>query len=218
MRPQYSISIPPTSEPITLAQASDHLRVDSTDDQSYISDLISVAREYFDAVTGRSSAPATYVLTAETWEDLFDPSRQQERGLLRNNGFDYSNLNYSNFSNYVIQIFRTPLVSVQSIKYYDATTGNLTTLDPTQYRVITGAEPGRVQLVESQPAIKDRIDAIQITFVAGNDSPPAMSRHGIKMLVANFYEQRVPIAFASASEIPYTLRAIIENQKVGGHF
>ena len=194
MRPQYSITVAPTSEPITLSQASDHLRVDSTDDQSYISDLISVAREYFDAVTGRSSAPATYVLTAENWEDVF-------HGL-----------------SYAIPIYRSPLVSVTSVKYHAATSGTLTTLDPSEYRVITSAEPGRVQLVNSPPAISDRIDAIQITFVAGNDCPPAMSRHGIKMLVANFYEQRVPIAFASATEIPYTLRAIIENQKIGGHF
>ena len=194
MRPQYSITVAPTSEPITLSQASDHLRVDSTDDQSYISDLISVAREYFDGVTGRSSAPTTYVLTAENWEDVF-------HGL-----------------SYAIPIYRTPLVSVSSIKYYAASTGTLTTLDPSEYRVITGAEPGRVQLLNSPPAIFDRIDAIQITFIAGNDCPHAMSRHGIKMLVANFYDQRVPIAFASATEIPYTLRAIIENQKIGGHF
>jgi hypothetical protein len=45
-----------------------------------------------------------------------------------------------------------------------------------------------------------------------------MSRHAIKMLVANFYEQRVPLAFASSTEIPYTLRALIETQKIGGNF
>jgi len=211
MRPQYSISTAPTSEPITLAQASDHLRVDSTEDQSYISELISVAREYFDAVTGRSSAIATYVLTAETWEDLFNPSRRQmaETGI-------YSQ-SYQ-YSGYVIPIYRTPLLSVTSVKYYAPDAASLTTMSASGYRVVTGAEPGRIQLVDAPPSIDDRIDAIQITFTAGADTAPAMSKHAIRMLVANFYEQRTPISFAAASEVPYTLKSIIEAQKIGGNF
>lgn len=204
MRPQYSISVAPTSEPITLLQASDHLRVDSTEDQSYIKELISVAREYFDAVTGRSSAIATYVLTAETWESLFDPRHDV--------------CDIPRYSGYVIPIYRTPLLSVESIKYYAPEAETLTTMSASDYRVITGAEPGRIQLKDSPPSVDDRIDAIQITFKAGADCAPAMSRHAIKMLVANFYEQRAPISFASASEIPFTLKTIIEAQKIGGYF
>ena len=211
MRPQYSISTAPTSEPITLAQASDHLRVDSTEDQSYISELISVAREYFDAVTGRSSAIATYVLTAETWEDLFNPSRRKT-----NERNTYAEVN--EYNGYVIPIYCTPLLSVTSVKYYAPDATSLTTMSASAYRVITGAEPGRIQLVDSPPSIDDRIDAIQITFTAGADTAPAMSKHAIKMLVANFYEQRTPISFAAASEIPYTLKSIIEAQKIGGNF
>jgi len=211
MRPQYSISIAPTSEPITLAQASDHLRVDSTDDQSYINDLIPVAREYFDSTTGRSSAIATYVLTAATWEDLFNPSRRQS------NQRDYAD-QVTEYNGYVIPLYRTPLLSVDSVKYYAPDGVALTTMSASEYRVITGAEPGRIQLVNSPPAIHDRIDAIQITFKAGTATPTALSKHAIKMLVGNFYEQRTPISFATASEIPYTLRAIIENQKIGGYF
>lgn len=203
MRPQYSISIAPISEPITLKQASDHLRVDSTDDQVYINDLIPVAREYFDAITGRSSALATYILTAPTWEDLFNPTRRD---------------GVTVFNNYEIPIYRTPLVSVDSIKYYANDSETLTTMSASDYRVITGAEPGRIQIKDSPPSVEDRIDAIQITFKAGVDAAPAMSKHAIKMLVANFYEQRAPIAFASASEIPYTLKSIIEAQKIGGNF
>lgn len=205
MRPQYSITTAPTSEPITLAQASDHLRVDSTEDQSYISDLISVAREYFDAVTGRSSAVTTYVLTAETWEDLFSP--------MRRNNDTYG------LSAYAIPLYRTPLLTVDSVKYYAPDATSLTTMSASLYRVITGAEPGMLQLKDSPPSIDDRIDAIQITFTAGADTAPAMSKHAIRMLVANFYEQRAPIIIGNiVNEIPYTLKSIIENQKIGGNF
>jgi len=196
MRPQYSTSVAPNSEPITLAQASDHLRVDSTDDQIYISDLISVAREYFDSVTGRASAEATYTLTAESWENIISCS-----------------------ATYEIPIYRAPLVSVSSVKYYAPDESSLTTMETTAYRVVTGAEPGRIQLISSPPSVDNRIDAIQITFVAGNDSPPAMSKHAIKLLTANYYDQRAPIVTGTiATEIPYTLRSLIDNQKIGGHF
>ena len=196
MLPQYSITVNPYSEPISLAQASDHLRVDSTDDQSYISDLISVAREYFDSVTGRASAETTYLLTAESWGGLFNC-----------------------LSTYEIPIFRSPLASVSSVQYYASGATVLTTMPTTDYRVITGAEPGRIQLASSPPAVDDRIDAIQITFVAGNDCPPAMSKHAIKMLVSNYYDQRAPIVTGTiATEIPYTLKSLIENQKIGGYF
>jgi len=201
MRPHYSITAQPDAEPITLAQASEHLRVDSTEDQAYISDLIPVAREYFDALTGRASAIATYVMTAETWEDLF-----------------YQIGRIENTSAYVIPIYRTPLLSVTSVKYYAPDADTLTTMSASDYRVITTAEPGMIQLKNSPPSVDDRIDAIQITFTAGTDCAPAMSKHAIRMLVAHFYENRAPVAYASTYEIPFTLKALIENQKIGGFF
>ena len=195
MRPQYSITVQPASEPISLQQASDHLRVDSTDDREYIADLIPVAREYFDAITGRASAVASYLLTAGSWADLLTGS-------------------YGD----VIEFHRSPLVSIESVSYFAPDATEMTVMDVGLYRAITGADTGRLQFTETPPSIASRIDAVSIAFTAGTDSPPAMSKHAIKMLVANFYEQRVPIAFASASEIPYTLRALIENQRIGGHF
>lgn len=201
MRPQYSISAQPNSEPIALNQASEHLRVDSTEDQTYIRDLISVAREYFDALTGRSSATTSYVLTAETWEDLFCQTGR-----------------INNTSAYVIPLYRTPLLTVESIKYYAPDASSLTTINAGDYRVITGAEPGMIQFKDSPPSVDDRIDAIQIAFTAGSDCAPAMCKHAIRMLVAHFYENRTPIAFASSSEIPFTLKSLIENQKIGGFF
>jgi uncharacterized phiE125 gp8 family phage protein len=205
MRPHISIINPPTSEPITLAQASAHLRVDSDDDQAYISELIAVAREYFDSMTGRSSAEIEYLLTGARWEDLMeidmtDPLRAipLERRLMR--------------------LYRTPLIDVKSIKFYAPDSDELTEMDVDDYRVITTSEPGAIQLKGVPPDIAERPDAIQIEFVAGSDCASAMAKHAIRMLTAHFYEQRTPVAFAAVTEIPFTLRAIIENQKIRGHF
>ena len=205
MRPQYTPLTSPAAEPISVQQACDHLRIDSNDDLAYIGDLIPVAREYFDSMTGRASAEIQYQLTASTWADLFD---QTPTEALKSVPRD----------KYSILLFRTPLVSVESVKYYAQGATVLTTMSANDYRVVTTAQPGILQLIVDPPAIEDRVDAIQITFTAGNDCPPAMSKHAIRMLTAHFYEQRTPVAFTSVAEIPFTLRAIIDNQRIRGHF
>jgi hypothetical protein len=205
MRPHYTVTQCPAAEPVTGDQAAAHCRIDSTDDLAYVSDLVAVAREYFDGMTGRSSARMSYLLTAARWEDLFDKVPSE-------------NNRYAPRDLYAIPIFRTPLVSVESVKYYAPDAETLTTMSADDYRVSTATEPGVIQLVGEPPETADRVDAIQIAFTAGNDCTSAMSKHAIKMLVAHFYEQRTPVAFTSVQQIPFTLQAIIDNQRVRGHF
>jgi hypothetical protein len=214
MRPQYSIVTQPASEPITYAQAADHLRVDSTADVQYITDLIPVAREYVDSITGRASSQTTFKVIAGSWQDLFEATSPD--------GESYLDPRYGTTARIsgqqVIPLWRTPLISVSNVKYYAPDAASLTTMSSALYNVVTSAEPGRIHIPDSLPAVDDRIDAIQITFVAGNASPPAVSRHCVKMLVAHLYENRMPVAFASCNEIPYTLKDLITNQKTGGFF
>ena len=195
MRPAYTITSQPSCEPITYDQAAAHCRVDSTDDQAYISDLIPVAREYVDGVTGRASIQTAWKCTAATWEDLLDGAVD------------------------TIKLYRTPLVAVQSVKYYaeDATT--LTTMPTSDYRVVTGYEPGLIQFIEDLPTLEPRPDAIQIAFTAGYATPdqtPSILKHAIKVCVADFYEQRVSIAFGQPHEVKPVLFNLLQNQRVGG--
>lgn len=196
MRPHYVQTVTPASEPITYDQACQHLRVDSSDDQAYIEALIPVARQHVEDLTGRCFISSTWQCTADSWHALTD-GRCTDRFTLG----------------------RSPLLTVSSIKYYDSTTEQLTTMDAADYRVVTATEPGTVQIPDSFPSVMDRPDAIQITFTAGYpnaNSIPAPHRHAVKLVVSHLYEQRVPIAFAQAYEIPHTLRALLENSKIGG--
>jgi uncharacterized phiE125 gp8 family phage protein len=198
MRPHYYIAIQPALEAVTYKEAADQLRVDSADDTVYIEALIGVAVEYVQDVTGRVGSKATWVCTADSWASL-----TQGR------------------SDKTVRIGRTPLVSVTSVQYYapDATT--LTTLSTDEYRVITATEPGILQPLEDWPEVDDRADAIQITFVAGQQdgcgAPPGW-KHAVKMLVAHLYEERKPVAFASCNEIPFGLQSLIESQRMEGRF
>lgn len=48
------VTTPPSVEPVTVAQAKRHLRIDWSDDDDYIADLISAAREWLESRTSRA--------------------------------------------------------------------------------------------------------------------------------------------------------------------
>lgn len=193
MRPQYTILAAPASEPVTASQMMAHSRVDSEDDLATLEALISVAREYVDAVTGRVSVAHTFRLTAATWPDLLEGEPSTAR------------------------IYRAPLVSVQSVSYYAPGSSTLTVMDAAAYRVVTGYEPGMIQFLGTLPVLDDRPDAIRIDITAGHSpAPPAMHRHAVKLLTAHLYEQRTPLAFSSVADLPYSLTTLIQAQKIAG--
>lgn len=195
IRPQYSVSNPPAMEPITRDEAAMHCRIDSPEDLAYLEALISVAREYVESLTGRVAVLSELLVVAPSWASFLGKSGD------------------------TIKIMRNPLVSVTSIKYYAPDSSTLTTMDNADYRVISTTEPGLIQITGEFPSVEARPDAIQILFKAGNPKPcdaSPMLRHAVKMVVAHLYEQRVPVAFGQAYELPHTLNAILSNLKISG--
>jgi len=196
MRPFYSTTVQPECEPLSYAQASDHLRADSEDDMAYIDALVSVAREYVEGVTGRVSATQTILAQAASFAD-FAPAGDA-----------------------ILRLGRSPVQSIESISYYPYDGGELVEMDVADYRAMLAAEPVMIQPVAAVwPSTANRIDAVQISFVAGHNDdnpPPAGYLHAMKMLVAHLYEERKPIAFATPQELPYSLAHLIEMHRVEG--
>ena len=62
---RLTITTPPIDEPISVAEAQAHLRVDSDDDAGLIQGLITAAREYCEETQGRSYVTRTYEYTVE---------------------------------------------------------------------------------------------------------------------------------------------------------
>ena len=61
----------PTSEPVSLAEARAHCRIDTVDDDAILAGLILAARQYVEAVTGRAILSQTFDLTLDdfpAWE------------------------------------------------------------------------------------------------------------------------------------------------------
>jgi uncharacterized phiE125 gp8 family phage protein len=136
----------PAREPIHLAEAKLHLKVEHNADDSLILASIQAARGYAEGFTARQLVTATYDLMLDCFP----------------------------CSSWIcpIEVPRPPLQSVISIIYID-TTGITQTLDPTRYIVDTNSEPGRIMLAygQSWPPTRVIMNAVTIRFMAGHATP-----------------------------------------------
>lgn len=175
----------PANEPVSLSDARMQLRrpipggEESHQIDNTLLDLIVVAREYVENITGR-------VLVTQTWDMWLDRWPRGDS----------------------IDIPKSPLQSITSLTYTDVEDTDRTLTEGTEFSVDTDSEPGRVVLDydETWPTYElHPNNPINIRFVAGYTTVPAGIKHAIKLLVAHFDRNRVPLAEVRAG---YALTAI----------
>lgn len=97
----------------------------------------------------------------------------------------------------------------------------------TDFLVDTTTTPGTVEPVRTWPRTGDFPDAVKITFTCGypgdGGSPedlaahvPARAKAAVKALAAHWFEQREPVAFAAAHEVPFHVKRLCNQLKVWG--
>jgi uncharacterized phiE125 gp8 family phage protein len=180
------IASAPTSEPLTLAEAKDHLRETTTNRDTYITTLIKVARERVETITRRA-------LITQVW--------------------DYK---LSRFPGWDIEIPLPPLVSVGSITYLESAAGNSTVLAASEYRVagVNGHNPGRVtpEFGKSWPTTYGVEEAVTVRFTAGYGAAaavPAEIKQAMLLLLAAWNENAEEIvAGVSVSTLPMPVSAM----------
>jgi uncharacterized phiE125 gp8 family phage protein len=157
---------PPAIEPVSLDDAKAHLKVDITDDDALIGNLIAAARARAEWHTGRALVTQSWKLWLDQWP-----------------------------CNGIIEIPLPPLQSVVSVTAY-ALDDSATVLDAATYQVDAVSAPARLNLKPnaSPPVALRRINAIAIAFTAGygdaGSDVPAPVREAILKLAANFYVNR----------------------------
>lgn len=193
-------STPPSTDPVTLAEAKAFAKVSGTADDTRITNHITVATHMLEDMTRRQFMDATYILRIDDF-----PKKLRHVGSLVNRS--------------IIRLPRAPLDSVTSITYQDTADATQTLAD-TVYNVDTTSEPGRVVLANDQdwPDTLAEIHAVAITYVAGygaaSDVPEDL-KTGIKIWVKHMLDWGEAIATSCpVNELPFSLQNIIDRYKL----
>ena len=160
----------PTTEPLTLEDIEEHLRLSETStgsEDDLLLVFLTVARRYCELEQG-------YAYLEQTWNLVLDDFPRAA----------------------VIKIPRPPLMSVTHVKSYGIG-GTAATMTAGRYYVDTDSKPGRVHLGygESWPStILRPANGVEVQFVAGFGSAqsavPTEVKQAIKLIIGHMYEHR----------------------------
>ncbi len=188
---------PPAVEPVSVSEAKAHLRVDISDDDSYISTLITAAREWCEQYLDRTLINTQWTMRL----DSFPYEIELPRPPIATSG-------------------TTTAVSLTYTLGDDSTA----TLSTTAYRVDRTSTPGVVRQLRAGtwPANLDDYNAVAVTWWAGygasGTSVPAAIRHAILMLVGHWYESRSSVLTGSISkEIEFGVKSLLDSQRWGSY-
>lgn len=173
----------PAVEPVSLAEAKAHLRVDLDDEDVLIAGLIAAARVHLETRLGRA-------LVTQGWQLWLD--RPQLAA--------------------VVTLPLAPVQAVTAVTVFDDG-GQETTLDPARYALDSVSEPARLIFTAGVPSVRRyrglRIDFAAGYGPAAADVPPPL-RQAIRLLVAHWYEEREPVtAGPAAGELPLMVAALV---------
>jgi len=198
----------PTVEPITIAFAKLHLRVDFDDDDTLISALIQAAREYIENYTNSALFAQTWLLTLDQFP--YPQSFSTISPAARDNW-----LGVGGYLDGMQMLLPVPKCqSVTSITYIDGS-NTQRTLDPTTYNLDINSIPARILPVDGgtwpYPAVYVS-GTVQVTFVAGSYTPatcPASLQQAMLLLIGAWYGQREAISEKPMSAVPFAVECLL---------
>jgi uncharacterized phiE125 gp8 family phage protein len=181
----------PTEEPVSLAEAKLHLRVDFDEDDALIQALISAARQAAETLTGRQFITARWRLVLDRF-----PGPQ---------GMACSSEDSFSLPGHAFLLFKCPVQAVASIRYLD-TGGLQQTLESNLYTLDAACEPGRITPIfgETWPVSLPQIGSVSVTFDAGYGSAsdvPEGLKSWIKLRVGSLYAHREEMSVLSRGRI-----------------
>ena len=210
----YELVTPPAAEPVSLADVKEHGRIDTADDDTYLTGLITAARDLVERLTGRSLITQTWRLTLDDWpggarrDEWWDGVREGPITLLRDTAW--------------VELRKAPIAAITSVNVKDEA-GTPTLWAASSYYLARQPNGfGRLTRKSGAtwPLVVDRYaGAIEIDFTAGygasGTAVPMALRHAIKMAVLHWYDNREPAsACASAQMMPGGLGSIIASYRV----
>mgnify|MGYP001604634217 CR=1 FL=1 len=179
----------PLLEPLSLAQAKTHLRVDVDDENGLIDTLIRAARGWVETFIHRS-------LIATVWDWKLDA-----------------------FPDACFELPLPPVSAVTSITYTDTAGVSQTwasTLYTTSLPTGPKAAPARITPIYGGvfPSTRTVMDAVTVRFTAGYGteatSVPADIRSAMLLMIGHWYERREPVNIGNiVTPIPMTVESLL---------
>ena len=174
----------PAAEPISLAEAKAHLRIDGDDEDALLASLIAAARIFIERTLG-------VALITQGWSYFLD---LWPRSIC-------------------VTLPIAPVQAVGAVTLHDAD-GGATVVDVESYAVDALSSPARLVLKGGPPPVVSReLNAFEIAFTAGYGDAadvPAPIRQALTLLVAHWFERREPVVLGvGAQDVPMTVAGLL---------
>lgn len=195
MEQRYALRVitPPLYEPISLAETKRHLRIDDdlTADDDDILGYIEAAREWLEGFTARVYVQETLEMSIDCWPGL------------------------------ILRLPRSPVLSVDSIKYTDAN-GVEQTWAASNYQTDLASEPARVAIAylgTFPSSLRGDLNQWRVRFTAGyavgspngaeayRENVPRLAKMAMKLYVMGMYDGTLDVLKKTAEATAWPLRA-----------
>lgn len=202
----------PDKEPASLEEVKKHLRIDGNNEDDLITNLITAAREIAENFTGRALMPQSLEYVLDDFPRNYSDSETYTR-------FKSDNFNSIKRKINEILVPKTPVISVNSIKYTDST-GLITTWDSGEYLVDSDSEPCRIvpKIAGGWPSfIPAQINSVRINFTCGyaEGTLPQSIVQAIKLIIGHLYENREAVNIGwKAREMPFGAKFLLAPYRI----
>jgi uncharacterized phiE125 gp8 family phage protein len=175
----------PAAEPISLAEAKAHLRVDADEEDALIISLIVAARLLIERTLGLA-------LVTQTWSYFLDAWPQA----------------------CCITLPLTPVQAVNAVTLHDDD-GGAAVINASGYTADVLSTPARLLLKTAPSAAVRAFNGFEVAFTAGygddGTDVPQPIRHAILLLVAHWFERREPVELGPGpQEVPAIVAGLLQ--------
>lgn len=187
----------PAVEPVTLAEAKAHLRVDISDDDALISAIVKASREFCEEYLDRSLVHTQWTMRMDAlpWEIELPRPPVAQSG-----------------------------TTTATVVTYTLETQATATLAASTYRVDRTATPGVIRTVYggTWPGHLADQNSVSVTWWGGygadGTAVPAAIRSAMLMLIGSLYEHRSAVLTGTISkEIEFGVKALLDTQRWGSY-
>lgn len=214
----------PANNPVTLAEAKLHLRIDNTDDDALITNLITAATRWAEDYTDRTFCQTQWTMRLDSF---YGPVGSPVQFGLKADGNNIEG-RQGTVPNLDIELPRPPMVTATTattvtITYTPAAGASTTTLDATEYRVDREATPGVCRPLYGKTWPSHLVDqnSTTVTWWAGysvtGSSVPAPVKSAILMLVSHLWSNRDAAAETTLTEVPFGVKAMLDTIRWGSY-